>query len=104
MTHIFRSTIEGKQHTQKLKFVNDNKRSPQNRDKCVLMLLGKLNEAIDTTTPRMRLLFYETSGSAAFADALDHVKSASKAGKVQKVMKSSKTSKENGRSVGEVPE
>jgi len=94
--YIFHSTIEGKQQTQELKnetsrwtqefsrFVNDDKATPQDRDECILTLLGRLNEAIDASNPRMRQLFYETSGSMGFADALDHVKTVSKAVRVQK--------------------
>ena len=104
--YILRSEIEGKQQTRELeneisrwtqefsRFINDNKATPTDRDECVLTLLGALNEAIDNSTPRMRQLFYETSGSAGFADALNQVKTVSKAVRVKKEIEEFEDTKE----------
>ncbi|KAI4696650.1 uncharacterized protein J4E88_000827 [Alternaria novae-zelandiae] len=94
--HIFQSTAEGKQQTQELKnemtrwthefsrFVDDGNATQNSRDENVLTLLGALNEAIDSSSGKMRQLFYETSDSAGFTAVLGRIETVSKSVRVMK--------------------
>ncbi|KAI4658882.1 uncharacterized protein J4E79_006642 [Alternaria viburni] len=104
--HIFRSTAEGKQQTQELKnemtrwthefsrFVNDGNATQKSRDESVLTLLGVLNEAIDSSSGKMRQLFYETSDSAGFTSVLNQVETMSKSVRVMKEIEEFQDAKE----------
>jgi len=104
--HIFQSTAEGKQQTQELKneitrwshelshFVNDTKVTETDRDRCLLTLLGTLNEAVDSSTGRTRQLFYETSDSAGFMTLLNQVETMSKSVRVMKEIEEFQDTKE----------
>ncbi|KAI4652459.1 hypothetical protein J4E93_002661 [Alternaria ventricosa] len=104
--HIFQSTAEGKQQTQELKneisrwtqefarFVDDTKATQSNKDGHVLSLLGALNEAVDSSTGKMRKLFYETSDSAGFTSVLNQVETMSKSVRVMKEIEDFQDAKE----------
>jgi hypothetical protein len=104
--YIFRSTAEGKQQTQELKqeisrwtqefsrFVNSNEETQKNKDEFIMALLVALNEAVDSSSGRMRQLFYETSGSAGFAAVLQRVETISKSVRVMKEIEEFEDTKE----------
>jgi len=104
--HIFQSTAEGKQQTQELKnemtrwthefsgFVIDRNATHKSRDESVLTLLGVLNEAIDSSSEKMRKLFYETSDSAGFTSVLNQVETTSKSVRVMKEIEEFQDAKE----------
>ncbi|CAN9310368.1 unnamed protein product [Alternaria alternata] len=103
--YIFQSTAKGKQQTQELKneinrwtegftrFVN-HKAPPREKDECFLVLLGTLNEAVESSSRGMRQLFYETSDSSGFATALDQVQTISKSVRVMKEIEEFEDAKE----------
>ncbi|KAI4679844.1 hypothetical protein J4E81_010249 [Alternaria sp. BMP 2799] len=104
--HIFQSTAEGKQQTQELKnevtrwthefshFVIDRTATHKSRDESVLTLLGVLNEAIDSSSEKIRKLFYETSDSAGFTSVLNQVERTSKSVRVMKEIEEFQDAKE----------
>jgi hypothetical protein len=104
--HIFQSTAEGKQQTQELKneisrwtqefsrFVHDDNATQKVRDECILTLLEALDEAVDSSTGRMRQLFYETSDLAGFTDTLNQVETVSKSVRVVKAIEDFHDAKE----------
>ncbi|KAI4681845.1 uncharacterized protein J4E84_007441 [Alternaria hordeiaustralica] len=94
--HIFQSTAEGKQQTQERKnditrwahefsrYINDTNVTQSNKDGHILRLLGALNEAVESSTGKMRKLFYETSDSAGFTSVLSQIETMSKSVRVMK--------------------
>jgi hypothetical protein len=104
--HIFRSTADGKQQTQErrneidrwthefARFVKDGSTTQRVKDECALALLGALNEAVESSSGRMRQLFYEASDSAGFAAALNQVESSSKSVRVMKEIEEFQDAKE----------
>jgi len=94
--HIFQSTAEGKLQTQERKneitrwahefsrYINDINVTKSNKDGHVLRLLGALNEAVESSTGKMRKLFYETSDSAGFTSVLSQIETMSKSVRVMK--------------------
>jgi hypothetical protein len=104
--YLFQSTAEGKQQTQELRseisrwtqeffrFVNDDKAPLEEKDECLLKLLGALNEAVECSSRSMRQLFYETSDSSGFKTALDQVQTTSKSVRVMKEIEEFEDAKE----------
>lgn len=104
--HVLQSTAEGKQQTQELKnrmnrwthefsrFVNDESVTQRAKDKCLLTLLGALNEAVDSSTGKTRQLFYDSSDSAGFTAVLDRIATVSKSVRVMKEIEEFQDAKE----------